>query len=636
MKLVSVRLRMFRNILDSGDIPIDPEVTCLVGKNESGKTACLQALNRLAPARGNETFSPQRQYPAWLEKRHRREGIDIESTTPVAATFQLDASEVAAVETKFGASVLTSDTFELFRNYANDCSFRISTDEACAVRNMLARLTLPKSLTRDIEKQGSFQELSNFASTLGDEAGTTLLNAISTLLGISSLGDAIYELLKPRIPQFFYFSNYHSLPYSVKVDDVLHSNVDSLNEGERTARSLLQLAGAEDSNLLNNDYESRKRELENVANAITDEVMEYWSQNQQLRVQPDITTRVEVIPPRPPSQPQQQHVKLDELKIRIWDERHALSLPFDEHSTGFKWFFSFIAAFSEYEREDAPLIILLDEPALGLHAKAQADFLRFIEDKLAKKHQVIYTTHSPFMVQVEHLERVRLVEDRGKKEGSKISSDVLSSDHDTLFPLQAALGYDLAQHLFIAPHNLVVEGTSDYTYLMVLSDHLRDLGGREQLDSRWSIVPAGGADCIPAFVALLGQHLEVTVLVDSQKAGHQRLTQLASKGYLKANRIVTVGQITKSSIANIEDLFAPEDYLRLYNMAFNASISVSDLQGNDSVLNKIERHNKNGAFDHGKPADVLLRERVSLLPGLSRGTLDNFESLFKVVNATLV
>ena len=139
---------------------------------------------------------------------------------------------------------------------------------------------------------------------------------------------------------------------------------------------------------------------------------------------------------------------LDELKIRIWDQRHSLSLPFDEHSTGFRWFFSFLAAFSEYEFNNNPVLILLDEPALGLHAKAQTDFLRFIEERLSKRCQVIYTTHSPFMVQPNKLESVRTVEDLGREDGAKINQDVLTKDPDTLFPLQGALGYDLVQNLF--------------------------------------------------------------------------------------------------------------------------------------------------------------------------------------------
>jgi hypothetical protein len=95
------------------------------------------------------------------------------------------------------------------------------------------------------------------------------------------------------------------------------------------------------------------------------------------------------------------------------------------------------------------------------------------------------------MVQPGHLERVRMVEDRSKEEGATVSSEVLSRDPDTLFPLQGALGYDLAQHLFVAEHNLVVEGPADFTYILLVSDWLREKG-RTALDPRWSIVPVGG------------------------------------------------------------------------------------------------------------------------------------------------
>jgi predicted ATP-dependent endonuclease of OLD family len=74
MKLKSVRVAMFRNILDSSDVKIEEKVTCLVGKNESGKSAFLHALWRLKPARSNPVFSSPDNYPAWLEKRHRNEG----------------------------------------------------------------------------------------------------------------------------------------------------------------------------------------------------------------------------------------------------------------------------------------------------------------------------------------------------------------------------------------------------------------------------------------------------------------------------------------------------------------------------------------------------------------------------------
>jgi predicted ATP-dependent endonuclease of OLD family len=379
--------------------------------------------------------------------------------------------------------------------------------------------------------------------------------------------------------------------------------------------------------MLNPDYESRKRELENVANALSEDVKKYWTQNPELRVTPDITYRTE-------QRSNGQAAVLDELKIRIWDNRHSLSLPFTEHSAGFQWFFSFLAAFSEYEFGDPPIVILLDEPAVGLHAKAQADFLRFIEERLSKRCQVVYTTHSPFMIQPGQLERVRLVEDVGPEKGSTVSSNVLSRDRDTLFPLQGALGYDLVQHLFVAENNLVVEGTSDYAYLKTVSDFLQ-AAGRKHLDPRWSIVPVGGADLIPTFVALLGNHLKVTAVVDSKKGGQQRLHQLAKDGYLEKQRLILLHEILGTNGADIEDLFKEGEYLALYNKAFTKNLKSADLKGVDPIVTRIARYEGVQRYDHGRPADVLLRERESILKTLSEKTLKNFEKLFDHINKTM-
>ena len=106
------------------------------------------------------------------------------------------------------------------------------------------------------------------------------------------------------------------------------------------------------------------------------------------------------------------------------------------------WFFSFLAWFSQQRRRGIPLILLLDEPGLVLHASAQSDLLEYIEVELKPHHQVIYTTHSPFMVPADDLMSVRIVEDqvelRGQRRmpiGTKVREDILTRDPDTLFPL---------------------------------------------------------------------------------------------------------------------------------------------------------------------------------------------------------
>jgi predicted ATPase len=634
MKLVSARVRLFRNIIDSGDVEFQPDVTCLVGKNEAGKSAFLHALYRLNPARPNVKFSVPEQYPAWLEKKHRQRGDVLEDVTPIGAIFELEKDDLDTLRSRFGMDVLKSNRVTISRNYQNDWFINSDSNEGAFVSNLVQSLALAKEIAAELNSVKTLKALTvEIAKLKGSEdearqtAAANLETNLTDALKGDSLSTALAKALSGQVPKFFYYSEYSNLPSRIKIRELLSADPAVLSDDLLTARSLLQLAAAENDYIVNPDYERRKRELENVANALTQDVLQYWSQNPELRFVIDVSQEV-VNTPKPNT------LIVDELKFRMWDERHWLSLPLDERSTGFRWFCSFLAAFSQYEFKEDPIIILLDEPGLGLHARAQKDFLRFIDERLAKKRQVCYTTHSPFMVQPGKLERARIVEDRGKELGSQITGDILSTDSDTLFPLQGALGYDLVQHLFIGPNNLIVEGTSDFTYLTVISDSMP--AGRARLDPKWSMVPVGGADLVPTFVALLGHHLDLTVVIDARREGVQKLTRLADQGYLAKKRIITIGEILSRKVADIEDLFTEGEYLQLYNAAFGKRLKESDLPpGTDSLVSRITRYEGVDQFEHGKPADVFLRRRDEFVPKLSKETTDNFEALFKRINETL-
>ena len=491
MKLEKVQIKNFRNILDSGNVDIQPDVTCLVGKNESGKTAFLQALHRLNPVHKNVSFSIPDHYPAWLEKRHRKT-MNLEEFCPAIATFSFEDKDKNLFEERFGAGVLKSETVVLSRQYDDELLYDYEVDEVAAVKALLTDVSLPSGAGAKLTALAGVDEFIASPDALTETTGAAEATSLLEEARIKVFGDgggfddAVISFLNTLIPKFFYYADYSTLPGSVEIFELLQADKSTLDDDRLTARGLLELAGAESDYLLNPDYERRKRELENVANALTQEILDYWTTNTEIRVDIDITQKTK-------NTQNGQQIVLDEMKVRLWDHRHFLSLPFDERSTGFRWFFSFLAAFSAYEHDDQPVIILLDEPGLGLHARAQKDFLRFIDERLSANRQVLFTTHSPFMVQPDNLDRVRMVEDHGRDTGSTVSSDVLGTDPDTLFPLQGALGYDLAQHLFVAPHNLVVEGTSDFTYLTVMSRYLIDKG-RKGLNEKWSLIPVGGAD----------------------------------------------------------------------------------------------------------------------------------------------
>lgn len=356
MKLLRTTVRQFRNFIDSSLVEMHPQITCLVGKNESGKTAFVQALYRLNPARPNAVVSVPEQYPAWLEKRDRLQGKKLEEVRFVEAIFKLDDSEKQGVAEQFANGVLLSDEITVARNYKNELSVSLLTNESACVAHVLSEISLPSTIKGEIESAKTFANLASMLTTLEKRGQTApdIAQAVPVIkarvektLRAQTFAQVVEANLRQRIPQFFYFADYSSLPYSVKIRELLTAKESDLSDDLLTARSLLKMAGAEQDYLLNSDYERRKRELENVANALTQDVLKYWTQNPELRVSPDITQSTEVTP-------NGQQSVIDELKIRIWDQRHTLSLPFTEHSSGFRWFFSFLAAFSEYEFRPTP------------------------------------------------------------------------------------------------------------------------------------------------------------------------------------------------------------------------------------------------------------------------------------------
>lgn len=627
MKLTGVRVRRFRNIIDSNPIAVQGDVTCLVGKNESGKTAILEALYRLKPIYPAE-FRDIDDYPRWMLADHRRSG-EIDKTFPIEATFELEAADVDAIEAVGGKGIVkAAETLIVQKDYANKSHVNLpDINERVTVMRLLETAKLPDGLRGIVGEPATVADL---AARLGEiehavpkidkpteQAVAKLEDAIKTQFP-EGVVQALESLILQRMPSFLYFSEYSQLQGKVDLEHLFDAT--QLDPSQLTARSLLRLAHADNESILALDYEERRSELEAAANRLTQEVARYWSQSSELKVDID----VEMAPGG-----SGQIAKY--LQIRVEDLRHGFSNRFDQRSSGFRWFFSFLAAFHEFERQKDRVVILLDEPALELHPRAQRDFLRFINERLAPKHQVFYTTHSPFMIEADHLERVRMVEDKGRGVGAVVSADVLSAEPDSFFPLQAALGYDIAQSVFSRPDNLLVEDTSDYTYLTVISDHLKQFG-REHLNGRWQILPAGGLGNIPAVVALIGRQMGVTVIVES-KGGSEKLVELAKAGFLKPKRLVAVAEVTGASRADIEDLFEVDDYLALYNQAFGKSLRAADLPPGERILDRIKE--KEGDFDAGRPADALLRLRDKLLPPLRPATRARFEDLFRRINKTL-
>jgi predicted ATP-dependent endonuclease of OLD family len=200
--------------------------------------------------------------------------------------------------------------------------------------------------------------------------------------------------------------------------------------------------------------------------------------------------------------------------------------------------------------------MLLDEPGLSLHALKQQEFRSTIS-MLGQDNQIIYTTHSPFMVGSDELDLVRIVEMESREMGTKVHTRLQVDDPKSIYPLQAALGYELAQSMFSQKRNLVCEGVTDMFYLNAVNDAATAEGG-PTLKNDPAVVPAGTASKVVYFCTIYAsQNLSVAALLDSDNEGDRAAQQDSLVALLPTKAILRTGDLIDPTYkgAEIEDLF---------------------------------------------------------------------------------
>jgi predicted ATP-dependent endonuclease of OLD family len=319
----------------------------------------------------------------------------------------------------------------------------------------------------------------------------------------------------------------------------------------------------------------------------------------------------------------------------VSDDLDPSEIELDQRSAGMQYFFSFYLVFLvEAKGAHSNSILLLDEAGLQLHGTAQQKIVKFLE-KLSKDNQLLYTTHSPFMVNGDHLEAVRVVYEDMKDGTVKVSEDVWPRDRDSLFPLQAALGYAIAQTLFYSRRQLVVEGITDYWILKASSESL-NATGREGLRKDAVVVPSGGVNnLMPLAAMLLAHDVEIRILLDGDEPGLRKGREVKNKLLLES---FFANTYAKNGGVEIEDLFPEALYLRAVHEAYpSVSFTFNKEESQiPSVTKRVEQaFNRVGAgqFEKWRPAKVL-SDQIQNKPELFTDTLETFELLFKDINSS--
>jgi len=229
------------------------------------------------------------------------------------------------------------------------------------------------------------------------------------------------------------------LPRIVYFDDIplIKNRVDyySLVDGRpgfTTERNLLKVGGLQDPEIIFEDSTHGRRAAEEASRIITEQIRKVWSQEPTVEIKLTVNGKV--------------------LYIDISDSTTVYDTP-ESRSLGFRWYLSFYLNFlaQTYEAGANEFVFLIDEPGIHLHPAGQKDLVKVLEN-LSLKNQVIYTTHSPFMIDREYPERVRLV--TKSKEGTHIDSEAYRQNWK---PLRKSIGLVIGDLFFFSEGSYILE-----------------------------------------------------------------------------------------------------------------------------------------------------------------------------------
>jgi predicted ATP-dependent endonuclease of OLD family len=645
MKLKEVAIHKYKSFESEQKFDLENDITILVGMNESGKTSALEAIAKTRYFQNDKKFkfNATHDYPRKDKKRMEK---NRENPKAITCTYEIDDDLKQSIEKEMGKGVLKSTTFSVTTKYDNGSTISISVDTKKFIEHKTKGLGISSETLNDkllkIKNKTDLEALQKEYSEENKVSGIqSFAKYFENTKGWETdpIGGYIYRVLvAPKIPKYLYYDEYYSLPSRISIEKLNENSLD--NNEYKTAKALFELADINTDDILASDsFEDFIAELEATEAIISGELFKYWQTNKNLNITFQID-KVEGEEERTVRDNRGNTSTVSDAKIieHVLDIRvknKGVSLPLKNRSKGFNWFFSFLVWFKKIqEDQNSNYILLLDEPGLNLHASAQADLLRFLED-LSQNYQIVYTTHSPFMISSGKLQRIRTILETDK--GSVISDSVQEKDPNTLFPLQAALGYDIAQNLFISKKNLLVEGVSDLVILTAMSGIL-EAEKREGLRNDITIVPTGGLEKVATFISLLrSSQLEVVCLLDSytDPSGKAKMENLIADKIIQKNKIHFFDEFLEThDKADLEDLFVKHDYLNLFNSAFNeyADIKFSDLNQNiKQIIIQINKYLNIDRFNHYRPANELVKKGIKK-DDLSPETLNNFEKVFAKIN----
>ena len=610
MKLTRFRVKNFRSIDDSTWVDVN-DITNIIGVNESGKSNILLALWKLNPATDDGKINlladlPRERYAELKDSCQKMNFIEtywdlsedeglLEKLVEYGPFeeeefYTLHFGRYYSGRYFFGFPNLKiqetlppqklQDALQRFlKDFSNDNIPEDLTTEqqetlVSSVKQLYSSVAKAQTLTKDTAVK-IYHELSAFSEVNYGDSFNTLLDICETEKKILTKKDIIYagelfsKTLKPAIPHFVYYSNYGNLDSEIYlptvINDMNRTDLTGTTAAKvRTLRILFSFINLKPQEILElgkdvvldgygspvpnpsdeqlKDFSAKKKErtilLDSASAQLTAKFRDWWKQGTY-----DFSLRADG----------------NSFKIWVSDEKRPAKVDLESRSTGLQWFLSFYLTFLVETAETlSNAILLLDEAGLSLHPLAQKDLVHFFQS-LAENNQIIHTTHSPFLVDTDNIDNVKLayVDDSGHT----VLSDDLRATQDpkhstSIYAVHAALGLSVSDILLQGCMPIIVEGVSDQYYLNAIKLFLirnKKLAPQKEI----IFIPVGGVKSIRPVASLMspGNDDLPYIVVDSDKSGQDYKKALLKELYAGSEKkIIEIKDVFDLNDSEIEDI----------------------------------------------------------------------------------
>lgn len=550
MKLVAFRITNFRSILDTGwrDLSTD-NITGLIGQNESGKSSVLEGLYSFYTGELDDDYL-------------RSDGVYPE----VSCSFEVTAEELKDIFVNFQLPENLLATVDKNRSRVN------FTRRWTGITEKESTLELEQESLKsvwEVEEEDVAEEPVTAAAPAATEAVPATEPAEPATAAEPApaptpeptpepkpsvlTSDEFLDGLTMEMPVFELFEDNGSLlPPTIDLADITKKTAKT--PGIKGALNFLTIIGLTVDDLSDEaNVRIVKSKIRNANERLTKEFQTFWSQyignNNKIEIEFGLEHHNASVT-----------AKAGQPYLIFWVKDRGELLHPAQRSKGMQWFLSFFLQLKASALlTEKGQVLLIDEPGANLHAKAQEDVLKVFED-IKKRLQVVYTTHSPYLIEAKTLYRLLAVQ-RSKEDDDNSETQVFgahqleAASEDTLLPVYTLIGVGMQhQRVIKAKNNVILEEPSAFYYLKAF----KQLTGET---AEMNFLPATGVTKVPLLVNLfLGWGLDFIVVTDDDDAGKKTRRKIKADVYGGDPTESKKHLVGIKDCKGIEDIFTKGDF----------------------------------------------------------------------------